>query len=716
MFKLSAELKGHKSDVKAVKFADDTLISTSRDGTGRKWALSANPFAPSEWTSTTLYTSDRFVNATVYMQDLNAVAFAGQESVISIVSMKDGSQLALLPGHTANVCALDYRDGLLVSGSWDYTAKVWDTHQDIFTLSGHQAAVWAVLALPEGRFLTGSADSTIKLWKDGKCIKSVTAHSMPVRGLCRLPNNSIVSCSNDLTVKVWSPELDLVAELKGHKNFVYQVAALSTGELVSVGEDRSVRIWKDDKCIQTIVLPTVSVWTVDVNENDDIAVGSSDSVIRVFSRSPDRWASDDQLRQFDDAVASTGVSVQELGYIQKDKIPSSDALKTTSGTEGDTILVRDLTNVVSIHLWTNGEWKKIGEVVDAAVSEKKQLYEGKEYDYVFDVDIEDGKPPLKLPYNANDNPYTAAAQFLAKYELPSTYIEQTVQFILQNTQGSQLSMTGPTASSTAAPPTPAQATPAPVRSHGKILPIREYLTIEQGAIDTILKRVGEYNSGSSSPLPAEDLQALPSLARNVKNPMYSSALSAIAMEIVRNWPGKEKLPGLDLMRLAAPYIESEAIPIILDGILETEGCLSTEFPGNLMTSLRLIVNLFKSGGAVSILKKPTSTRILSAAKSAHEMIAPKAMPLTVATLYLNFAVAYIQSTKDGDIGTLIVQGLSDFVASLNQGDSEAVYRAAVAGGTMIAGTDLNTNKLKDQIISLSGDERLKAVVKELSSN
>lgn len=46
-------------------------------------------------------------------------------------------------------------------------------------------------------------------------------------------------------------------------------------------------------------------------------------------------------------------------------------------------------------------WQKIGDVVDAVGSGRKQLYEGKEYDYVFDVDIQDGVPPLKLPYNAN---------------------------------------------------------------------------------------------------------------------------------------------------------------------------------------------------------------------------------------------------------------------------------------------------------------------------
>ena len=57
----------------------------------------------------------------------------------------------------------------------------------------------------------------------------------------------------------------------------------------------------------------------------------------------------------------------------------------------------------SFNQWDSvgNQWQKIGEVVDAVGSGRKQLYEGKEYDYVFDVDIQDGVPPLKLPYNAN---------------------------------------------------------------------------------------------------------------------------------------------------------------------------------------------------------------------------------------------------------------------------------------------------------------------------
>jgi phospholipase A-2-activating protein len=55
--------------------------------------------------------------------------------------------------------------------------------------------------------------------------------------------------------------------------------------------------------------------------------------------------------------------------------------------------------------------------VDAVGSGQKQLFEGVEYDYVFDIDIGEGMPPLKLPYNVSENPYTAAQQFLYKHEL-----------------------------------------------------------------------------------------------------------------------------------------------------------------------------------------------------------------------------------------------------------------------------------------------------------
>ena len=62
---------------------------------------------------------------------------------------------------------------------------------------------------------------------------------------------------------------------------------------------------------------------------------------------------------------------------------------------------------------------------------------------MFDVDIEDGKPPLKLPYNLSENPYERARKFLEDNKLPLTYLDNVVQFIEQNTKGATLGEAGP---------------------------------------------------------------------------------------------------------------------------------------------------------------------------------------------------------------------------------------------------------------------------------
>ncbi|KAL5987130.1 hypothetical protein ACLOJK_041126 [Asimina triloba] len=76
---------------------------------------------------------------------------------------------------------------------------------------------------------------------------------------------------------------------------------------------------------------------------------------------------------------------------------------------------------------------QIGEVVDGpADNMNRPVLDGVQYDYVFDVDIGDGEPIRKLPYNRADNPYITADKWLLKENLPLSYRQQIVEFILQN--------------------------------------------------------------------------------------------------------------------------------------------------------------------------------------------------------------------------------------------------------------------------------------------
>lgn len=51
---------------------------------------------------------------------------------------------------------------------------------------------------------------------------------------------------------------------------------------------------------------------------------------------------------------------------------------------------------------------------------------------MFSVDVEDGKPPLKLPYNRGDDPYEAARTFLTRNSLPGGYLEQVSEIFQIN--------------------------------------------------------------------------------------------------------------------------------------------------------------------------------------------------------------------------------------------------------------------------------------------
>ena len=45
-------------------------------------------------------------------------------------------------------------------------------------------------------------------------------------------------------IKVWTMDGDVVYTLSGHTSFVYSLSVLPNGQVVSGGEDRSVRVWR----------------------------------------------------------------------------------------------------------------------------------------------------------------------------------------------------------------------------------------------------------------------------------------------------------------------------------------------------------------------------------------------------------------------------------------------------------------------------------------
>lgn len=141
----------------------------------------------------------------------------------------------------------------------------------------------------------------------------------------------------------------MVYTLSGHTSFVYSLSVLPSGDVVSGGEDRSVRVWRgesfrsmpqdhqstylseDGELSQTIVHPAISVWAVSSTPNGDIVSGCSDGIVRVFSESEDRWASAEDLKIYQDQVASQALPSQQVGDVKKADLPGPEALAEPGG-------------------------------------------------------------------------------------------------------------------------------------------------------------------------------------------------------------------------------------------------------------------------------------------------------------------------------------------------------------------------------------------------
>ncbi|KAH0537464.1 hypothetical protein FGG08_005727 [Glutinoglossum americanum] len=734
-YKLSSSLEGHEDDVRVVSFPHPKFVlSASRDATVRVWNLLSSP--PPTFDGNISSHGHAFINSLTYIPPTTEfpeglIVSGGKDTIIEVrqpTRAPEDNAEALLLGHSNNVCALDVDPSgkLIVSGGWDGQARVWGVGkwECDGLLEGHEGSVWAVLAWSQEIIITGCADRLIRLFHpSGRLIRTIRGSTDVVRALCRLPPNhpsgaQFASAGNDGLVRLWTLEGRQVGQLVGHENFIYSLASLSTGEIVSSSEDRTVRIWKNDQCIQTITHPAISVWSVAVcAENGDIVSGSSDRIARVFSRDPARQAEEAVLKQFGESVQSSAIPQQQVGDINKEQLPGPEFLQQKSGTkEGQVIMIKEYNGAVTAHQWSTAanSWINVGTVVDAVGSSgRKREHQGKEYDYVFDVDIEDGKPPLKLPYNLSQNPYEAATKFIQDNELPISYLEQVAAFITSNTQGatigaSQQEEIVPDAWGTENRYRPGEGNPPTASTPPKrpnALPQKAYLSIKQANLKTIQKKIEDLNkelvanNEKDISLNPADISTLKALVAVLEKPLPSGSKPPASIthgielltRVVTLWPPVQRLPGLDLLRLlaaATPVVatyRNSAREDILE-ILESSGTFEDkEKSNNIMLAVRMLVNLFETEEGRRFAAEKFD-KIHELAKSSASLTTNRNLQIALTTLLLNYSVQLTQKTaspnNSEDRAIELLDTLTATVGTAS--DSEAIFRALVAAGTLLS--------------------------------
>lgn len=301
----------------------------------------------------------------------------GQDGIVEVrkpSSAANDDAERLLIGHANNVGALDIspKGTKIISGGWDGQCRVWTVGKwETELLLDHDSkkSVLAVLSLNEDTVVTGSADQQIRVFDTRRSNagevepRATITTPEPVRALCKLPTGigghpsgaDFASASNDGVIRLWKLSGQQVGELIGHESYVYSLASLPTGEIVSAGEDRTLRVWRDSECVQTITHPAISVWSVAVcPASGDIVSGASDYIVRVFSRSPERAAGADVLAHFNESVRASAIPQQQLNtQINREKLDTPDWLKLNSGTkDGQVKMIREDDGSISAHQWS----------------------------------------------------------------------------------------------------------------------------------------------------------------------------------------------------------------------------------------------------------------------------------------------------------------------------------------------------------------------------
>ncbi|XP_068651948.1 DENN domain and WD repeat-containing protein SCD1 isoform X2 [Aristolochia californica] len=179
---LLQELKGHKGPISCARMlSGERVVTASHDGSVKMWDARSDKCVA----DVGLYSSA--ILCMEYDDSNGILAAAGRDSVACIWDIRAGRQMHKLHGHTRWIRSLRMVGDTLVTGSDDWTARMWSVSRGSCdaVLACHAGPILCVeySGLDRG-IITGSADGLVRFWgsEEGgiRCLKSVTLHSASI--------------------------------------------------------------------------------------------------------------------------------------------------------------------------------------------------------------------------------------------------------------------------------------------------------------------------------------------------------------------------------------------------------------------------------------------------------------------------------------------------------------------------------------------------------
>ncbi|KAL9239022.1 hypothetical protein vseg_013381 [Gypsophila vaccaria] len=173
------ELRGHKAPISHVRMlSGERVLSSSHDGTVKMWDARIGSCIA------TVAHCPGAVLCSEYNDSTGILAAAGRDSVVHIWDIRAGKHIHKLAGHTKWIRSIRMIGDRIITGSDDWTARIWSISQGSCDaiLAHHAGPVLCVESSgKDDGIITGSNDGSIRFWEnvddDIKCAKEMTLNS-----------------------------------------------------------------------------------------------------------------------------------------------------------------------------------------------------------------------------------------------------------------------------------------------------------------------------------------------------------------------------------------------------------------------------------------------------------------------------------------------------------------------------------------------------------
>ena len=217
----------------------DRVVSWGRDGTLRLWSTESSRAASDPTRS-----SDE-VRGWAQRSDGALWSWSSTGEVRGWQS--DGALAFESPGHERGVSgAFVTRDGRMLTWSADGRIATWSPRgRELSTRFG--TAILGLIPLSDGRLLSWSSEPELRVWSpDGRLDRTIATRAADTLGVVPLPGNQLVSWSADHTIRRWSEHGELLGEIEYSTHEIKRAARLKSGEWVSWGDEPQILLWSSD--------------------------------------------------------------------------------------------------------------------------------------------------------------------------------------------------------------------------------------------------------------------------------------------------------------------------------------------------------------------------------------------------------------------------------------------------------------------------------------